>query len=77
LDTFGRETSALQLAALLNDAGIEALVSSDDAGGLLPQMGMTQGYAVQIDASQWDEAEAILKSLSGDDLEEEPSTPPG
>ena len=58
-ETFGSESAAMQLNALLNDSGIKAFISSDNAGGLMPQLGMTQGYAVHIDAAQWEEADQL------------------
>ena len=58
-ESFGRFEPANLLVAILNDNGIEAHVSGDDGGGMLPQIGNTQGYRVMLDVSQWDEAVKI------------------
>ena len=60
-DSFGRPEPAHQLAAILSDNGVEARVVSDSAGGVLPQVGNTQGHRVMIDVAQWDEAVEIEK----------------
>ncbi len=59
LESFGRPEPADQLAAILNDSGINARVASDSGGGVLPQIGNTEGHRVMIDATQWNEAVEI------------------
>lgn len=65
-ETFGRAASADQLAAILNDQGVKARVTSDSGGGVLPQIGNAQGHRVIIDAAQWEDAVKIESDCSGD-----------
>lgn len=60
-ESFARPASAHQLAAILKGNGVEARVSADDGGGMLPYLGSAQGYRIMIDVDQWDAAVAIEK----------------
>jgi predicted RNA-binding Zn-ribbon protein involved in translation (DUF1610 family) len=60
-ESFGRPEPAQVLAAILSDNGVAATVSGDSGGGVLPQVGNTQGHRVMIDVTQWDEAVRIEK----------------
>lgn len=66
-DTFGRPEPADQLAAILNDNGVNARVSSDGGGGVLPQVGNTQGHRVMIDVAQWEDAVKIEQECQQDE----------
>lgn len=67
LESFGRPLPARLLAAVLNDNGINAFVSGDDAGGALPHVGNTQGYRVMIDATDWDDAMKFREQCQQED----------
>lgn len=48
---------------LLEQAGIEALIASDDAGGLYPQINFTSGYRVLVPREELEKAEEVLEVL--------------
>lgn len=60
-ESFGQLEPAHVLVAILSDNGIKARVVSDSGGGVLPQIGNTEGHKVMIDAGQWDEAVIVEK----------------
>ena len=60
---------AQQAKGLLEEAGISAEVQSDDAGGALPQLGLSGGYRVLIKEEDISKAEEVLEVLG-------PYTPP-
>jgi hypothetical protein len=48
------------LAQLLRANGIDAFIWSDDAGGVHPPLGLTNGTEIKVATSQLKEAQALL-----------------
>ena len=48
------------LAQLLRANGIEAFIWSDDAGGVHPPLGLTNGTEIKVATSQLEEARELL-----------------
>ena len=56
-------THAIIIRNMLQDAGIEASLRSDDANGVLPMLDVAEGVDVLVDLSQVGEAEALLEQF--------------
>ncbi len=56
-------THATIIRNMLQDAGIEASLRSDDANGVLPMLDVAEGVDVLVDLSQVGEAEALLEQF--------------
>lgn len=48
LETYGNEIKAYEIKTLLEGGGIQAMVVGGDGGGMLPQVGISQGYDVMV-----------------------------
>ena len=55
-ETYANEVKALEVKALLEGNGIPAEIVSDAGGGMLPQIGISQGYNVMVKTEDWDRA---------------------
>ena len=73
LRTYGSEMEAEMAAAMLQAYGVEALVSTDDAGGMYPQMAQLRGIKLLVWEKDLEEARALLESV-GDGNDEELDT---
>jgi hypothetical protein len=62
----GSATEAAIIAGFLESNGIEARVSTDDAGGLEPQWQLTQGVRVLVAAEDLAEARRIVAEAEAD-----------
>ncbi len=71
LETFHSEMTAEISAAVLREAGIEAFIHCDDAGGFEPQLQITRGVDLLVEEADFDRA---LKSLAS--ARSSPSTEP-
>lgn len=54
------ETEATIIRNLLQSAGIESDISTDDGGGMLQSLAFTDGVAVMVDEKDFGEAMAVL-----------------
>jgi hypothetical protein len=59
------------VAQLLRAHGIEAFICSDDAGGVHPPLGLTNGTEIKVPASRLEEAMALLAAYQEAPLVEE------
>ncbi|MBA4378154.1 MAG: hypothetical protein C0395_05785 [Gemmatimonas sp.] len=62
LRTFGSEIEAEMAAAMLQAYGVEALVTTDDAGGMYPQMAQLRGIKLLVWEKDVEEAQALLET---------------
>ncbi len=46
--------------SVLHDGGIDAILNSDDCGGLLPHLGTTEGYSIQVREDDLEKAALLL-----------------
>ena len=67
LRTYGSEMEAEMAAAMLQAYGVEALVSTDDAGGMYPQMAQLRGIKLLVWEKDLEEAKALLESEGNGD----------
>jgi len=74
LRTYGSEMEAEMAAAMLGAYGVEALVTTDDAGGMYPQMAQLRGIKLLVWEKDLEEARALLEAEGGGD---EPGGPSG
>jgi hypothetical protein len=63
IDTFTSSFEAEMAAKLLQSAGIEAIVHSDNAGGLEPQLDLTGGVRVLVPENEAHTAKAVLADV--------------
>lgn len=54
---------AIIIRNMLQDAGIEADLRTDDANGVLPMLEASEGVAVMVDESRAVDAEALLEQF--------------
>jgi hypothetical protein len=64
--TFNTEVEALAAQSVLRSQGIESLISKDDAGGLIPPLGIQSGYKLfvadtSVSAPEKQEPESVSK----------------
>ena len=59
--TFGNEIDAELARSALEAAEIDAMIRSDNAGGMRPAMSMTNGVELLVRAEDADRASEILK----------------
>ncbi len=57
----GARGEAIAIAGMLRANGIDASLSSDDVGGLRPDVGFVQGTRVLVDASDVDDARRLIE----------------
>src|SRR4051812_43210201 len=63
LKTFGSEIEAQAAASWLAASGIEARISADDAGGMIPVMQGQEGVRLMVAAERLQEARALLATF--------------
>ena len=51
----------------LAEAGIESMVSIDDAGGMIPSLQIGQGVRLYVNAEDADKAQALLEGAYADE----------
>lgn len=61
--TASNATHAIIIRNMLQDAGIEADLRTDDANGVLPILDASEGVAVMVDDSHVADAEALLEQF--------------
>jgi len=54
-----RYEAEMDLSIILDD-GIDAILNSDDCGGLLPHLGTTEGYSIQVREEDLEKVKALL-----------------
>ncbi|MBK9305299.1 MAG: DUF2007 domain-containing protein [bacterium] len=67
LRTYGTEVEAEMVAAMLHAYGLEALVSTDDAGGMYPAMAQLRAIKLLVWEKDLEEAKALLEAEGGGD----------
>jgi hypothetical protein len=72
LRTYGSEMEAEMAAAMLQAYGVEALVTTDDAGGMYPQMAQLRGIRLLVWEKDLEEAKALLDAEGGGDASDVP-----
>lgn len=60
LDTYGNEMKAVEIKSLLEGNGISATIFDGTGSGILPHLGIAEGYSVMISAQDWDRAMEII-----------------
>jgi hypothetical protein len=69
LRTYGSEIEAEMAAAMLQAYGVETLVTTDDAGGMYPQMAQLRGIKLLVWEKDLEEARTLLEAEGdGEDL---------
>ena len=63
LETVSSRAEAEMLKSFLEDQGIQAVISGDDAGGMRPELAMTLGIKVLIHGDNLESAKKLLKEL--------------
>jgi hypothetical protein len=58
---FATETEAQMARASLECEGIQAVIMTDDAGGMLPQFQMVEGVRLMVREDNLEKAKAILE----------------
>ena len=61
LATYSSRLDAERAQERLEDAGIQAFISADDAGGMHPELQRTQGVELRVMSSRLQEADEILR----------------
>jgi len=74
--TYSDRMSAENAKNFLESAGIEAMLSSDDAGGLRPELTLVRGVKLWVNEEDEQEARAVLLEISqmpdvSDEIKEE------
>jgi len=67
LRTYGTELEAEMAAAMLLAYGVEALVTTDDAGGMYPAMAQLRAIKLLVWEKDLEEAGALLDAEGGGD----------
>ncbi len=62
LRTYGTELEAEMAVAMLRAYGLEALVTTDDCGGMNPQMALLEGIRLLVWEKDVEEARALLEA---------------
>jgi hypothetical protein len=72
--TYSTDYDAELGKSILEANGIDAVIASDEAGGTIPGLALTQGVKLLVDAELLEKAEAVFKDLEAsqgsDDLDE-------
>lgn len=71
--TASNETDARILCSMLQGAGIEASMSTDDGGGMLPILQVSEGVEVLVDDERQAEAQEILAQYEKGQMALKPS----
>ncbi|MBC8030082.1 MAG: DUF2007 domain-containing protein [Pyrinomonadaceae bacterium] len=66
LHTFDNEADAEMAQQLLEDSGVRAFVSKDDAGGMEPHLQLTGGVRLVVGRTDAERAREILKQMISD-----------
>lgn len=66
IKSFSREIEAQVAAAYLESQGLETLIKKDDAGGNYPQLQMSSGVQLLINAADEQAARSILNEIDSD-----------
>jgi len=64
IKTFSDEPSALVARTVLDANGIPSILSSDDAGGMEPQLQFTRGVRLTVRAEDAAAARELLESMA-------------
>ena len=64
LRVFNTHMEADLAQGALEAAGIQSTIVTDDTGGMRPHLDLTRGVALQVRASDLDEARAVLETPS-------------
>lgn len=71
LRTYGTELEADMAAVMLRAYGVEALVTTDDAGGMYPLLAQLRGIKLLVWEKDLEEAGALIEAEgAGDDVPE-------
>jgi hypothetical protein len=62
--TFDNEAEAALAQQLLEDAGLRAFISKDDAGGMEPHMQLTGGVRLIVSRADSERARDLLEQIS-------------
>jgi hypothetical protein len=69
INTFDNEAEAEMAQQLIEDAGVRAFVSKDDAGGMEPHLQLTGGVRLVVARADAERAREILKQMTSDGIE--------
>jgi len=64
---FSNAAEAAIVRGRLAEAGIESMVSMDDAGGMIPSLQLATGVRLFVQAEDAEEAQALLKAEYSDE----------
>ncbi|MBI3193485.1 MAG: DUF2007 domain-containing protein [Ignavibacteriae bacterium] len=71
VETYSSQMDAQLAHATLSAAGIESLISSDDAGGMLQYMDYVKGIKLFVDETNVEEAKTLLEQEATPDTDEQ------
>jgi hypothetical protein len=63
IKTFSNETDAAMTQQMLTESGVRAFIFKDDAGGMEPQLQLTEGVRLVVNRADAERAHEILQSL--------------
>ncbi|MBI5214221.1 MAG: DUF2007 domain-containing protein [Ignavibacteriae bacterium] len=70
IETYSSQMDAQLAQATLSAAGIESLISSDDAGGMLQYMDYVKGVKLFVDETNLEEAKTLLEQQATPETDE-------
>jgi len=71
IETFANHAAADMVRELLEQNGIDAVTSSDDAGGTNPELAYTIGVTLQVHAEDEAEARRLLAEYNAEETSDE------